>query len=147
MPLCISLSTFPVHACMHYIVYFPCACLYALHCLLSLCMPLCISLSNALCMHRGTSLCTCPMQASMYFAVYFPCACLYAFSCLLSLCMRLQFFAMHASMHFTVHFSHAVELCRTQRLYWRNLSECFREKVQGQSRQGVVRNRNECQSK
>ena len=45
--LCISLSTFPVHASMHFTVYFPRACLYACHffCALSLRMPPCISLS------------------------------------------------------------------------------------------------------
>ena len=73
MPLRISLFTFPVHASMHFTVcsrakeykiatrftlYFPYACLYAFHSLLSLCMPLCISLS------------TFPEHASMHFTVY-----------------------------------------------------------------------------
>ena len=88
MPLCISLSTFPAHASMHFTVYFPCACLYEFHCLLPLCMHLCISL------------CTCPM----HFAVHFP---------------------WHASMHFIVYFPCAVELCRTQRLYRKNPSQCL----------------------
>ena len=47
-----TLSTFPVHASMQFTVYFPCASMhftlylpYAFHCALSLCLPLCVSLS------------------------------------------------------------------------------------------------------
>ena len=95
-------STFP---CMHLCaLYLPYACLYALHCLLSLGMPLGISLS------------TFPVLASMCCTVYFPCiyalhpvlcVCLYAFHCLLSLyvplCISLSTFPVHASMHFTLY--------------------------------------------
>ena len=66
VPLCSSLSTFPVHASMNFTLHFPSTCLYAFHCLLSLCVPLCISLST-------------------HFTVYLPYACLYAFHCALSL--------------------------------------------------------------
>ena len=92
----ISLCTFPLHASMHQTLYFPCACLYAFHCLLSLCIHLC------------TCLRTCPMRASMYLTVYFFCVRLYAFQRLLSpcmhLCVSLCTCPMHASVHFTVHF-------------------------------------------
>ena len=91
MPPCISLRTFPTHACVHFTVYFPCACLhafhclpyaclYAFHCLLSFCMPPCISL------------CSFPTHASMHFTVYFACHCP---------------FPTHASMHFTDYFPYA----------------------------------------
>ena len=42
-----SLSTFFAHASMHLPQYLPYACLYAFHCLLSLCMPLCLLFSAA----------------------------------------------------------------------------------------------------
>ena len=110
----ISLSTFPVRPSMHFTLYLP-------------------------------------VHASMRFTVYFlcaflhasrchfPCACLYAFHCLHSLCTHLcaclstcptHFtvrFPYGSSMHFTVYFPYAVELCRTQRLYRKNPSQCFRE--------------------
>ena len=117
--LCISLSTFPVHASMPFTLYLPYACLYEFHCALSLRMPLCISLSTfpahasmhftvyfscacicalpsalALCMPLCMSLSTFPAHASIHFTVYFPCACLYAFHC-------------HASMHFTLYLPYA----------------------------------------
>ena len=86
-----------VHLCVS--VYFPCACLYAFHSSLALrislaqCMPLCISLS-ALCMPPCGS------------PVYFPCSCIYAFHSALPLCMplciSLPTFPAHASMHFTL---------------------------------------------
>ena len=127
------MRTFPMHASMHFNAYFPCACFYAFHCLLSLRMHLCISLSTfpvhasmhvtiyfpcacihafhpvlALRMPLGISLCTFPAHASMHQTVYFPCACLYASDCLLSLrmpvCISLSTFPVHASMHFTVYF-------------------------------------------
>ena len=148
-----SLCTFPLRASMHFTIYFPCACLYALHCLLSLHTPLRISLSAflvrtsmhlcqylpyaclyafdgllSLCMHLCISLCTCPMHASLHFTVYFPCACMYAFHSVLALCISLCTFPTHAFMHFTAYFPYAVKLCRMQRLYRKNLSQCFREK-------------------
>ena len=75
MPLCSSLSTSTAHASMHFTVYFPCACLYASHCLLSLrvrhCllslrMPLVYSFHCLLSlrMHLCISLPTFPMQLS-----------------------------------------------------------------------------------
>ena len=142
MPLCISLSACPTRASMHFTVYLPYACLYAFPCTLSLCMPLC------------ASLCSCPMRVSMHFTVYVPstclyafhyllCACLCAFHCLLCLCNSLSSFPMQLSsaerndlttstfpMQFTIYFPYAVELCRTQRLYRKNPSQCFREKKQ-----------------
>ena len=112
----------PVHAYTHDTVYFPCACLYAsmhlrqyppyacldaFHCLLSL------------------------SHASTHFTVYFPCACLYALASLLAirmpLCISLSTFPTRASMHFTVYFFYAVELRRTQGLYRKNPSQCFRK--------------------
>ena len=108
---------------MNCTVYFPRACLYAFHCALSICKPVCVSLSF-------------PARASMYFNVYFPCACLYVLHCLLSfrmhLCISLCTCLMNACMHFTFCFPCAVELCRTERLYRRNPSQCFREKPQQQ---------------
>ena len=53
MHLCISLSTFPVHASTQFTAYFPCACIYAFHSVLALCI----------------SLCAFPMHASMHFTV------------------------------------------------------------------------------
>ena len=76
VPLCISLSIFSAHASMHFTVYFLCACLYAFHCLLSLCM------------HPRTSLCTFPVHASILFTLYLPYACLYAFHCPLRATVR-----------------------------------------------------------
>ena len=63
--------TCPVHASVDFTVksvrvYFPCVCICALHCALSLRMLLCISF------------CTCPMQSSMHFTVRFLYACLHA---------------------------------------------------------------------
>ena len=118
MHLCITLSTFPVHAvCMHFTVYSPCAYI----CALASVMPLPISLS------------TFPTHASMHATVFFPCACIYAFHSVLALrmplCMSLSTFPLHASIHFTVYFPYAVGLCRTQRLYRKNPSQCFREKA------------------
>ena len=52
MHLRTSLCTCPMHASMHFAVHFPCACLYASHCL------------HSLCMHVRTSLCTCPFALS-----------------------------------------------------------------------------------
>ena len=101
MPLRTSLCTCPAHASMHFTdysvraykykfiqftIYFPYACIYALHSVLVLCTPLCISLSTVR-MPLCTSLCTCPGHAS----VNFPSAsCIYALHSVL------------ASMHFTV---------------------------------------------
>ena len=123
---CTCLSTCPTHASMHFTVYCPCACLYAAHCLLSVCLPQCISASTCLRMHPCTCLSTCPTHASMHFNVYFPCACLYAFHCLLSPCVHLCVLLCACPSHFTVHslrtplcvslsvyFPYAVELCRT----------------------------------
>ena len=44
MPLCVSLSTFPVHACMHFTVRSPFARLYTFHSVLALRVPLCVLL-------------------------------------------------------------------------------------------------------
>ena len=76
-----------------------------------------------------------------HFIVYFPCsclycalshACLYAFHSVLALRMpprrSLCTFPIRTSMHVNVHFAYAIELCRTQRLYQKNPSQCFREK-------------------
>ena len=46
----------------------------------------------------------------------------------LALRISLCTFPMHASPHFTAYFPYAVELCRTQRLYRKNPSQCFRGK-------------------
>ena len=98
MHLCTSLCTCPMHASMHVTVYFPCACIYALHSVLALYMPLCISLSTfpahasthfTVCFPSRISLCTLPKHASMHFTLYLPYAYLYAFYCALSLCMPL----------------------------------------------------------
>ena len=79
-------------------VYFPCACLYTFHCLLSLCMPLCMSLPALL-------------HASMHLPQYLPYACLYAFHCLLSLRMPRRIpqptFPPHDSMHLPQHLPYA----------------------------------------
>ena len=61
----------PAHASVQYTVYFPCVCLYAIHCLISLCACL-FTLLHSLC-----------------FTVYLPCAFLYTCHCLLSLRMPL----------------------------------------------------------
>ena len=60
--LCISLSTFPAHASAQFTVYFPCACIYALHSVLALRMPLRMSLSTFR---------LCSRAAGTYFAYYF----------------------------------------------------------------------------
>ena len=165
----------PVHASMRFTLYLPYACLYAFHCLLSLRMPPCITLStfpahaslhvtacSQCARHLCTCLSTCSLRAS-HFTAYFPCACISAFHSALALCMHqcislctcpiciaLSTFPLHASMHsfctcpmhFTVYFPHAcpitmhfavyfpyaVKLCRTQRLYRKNHSQCFGEK-------------------
>ena len=81
MHLCISLCTCPTHASSHVTVYFSCAYLYV-----SLRMPLCISLpySPFACIYAlhsvlalRISLCTFPTHVSMPFPVYFP----YAVGC------------------------------------------------------------------
>ena len=80
----------------------------AFHCVLSLCMPLCVSLST---FPAHASMHTFPARASTRFTVYFPCAssmhftlylpyaCLYAFYCLPSLrmllCISLSTFPVH----------------------------------------------------
>ena len=102
----ISLCALSMHASMHFTVYFPCACLYTLHCLLSLRMSLCIFLSSSrTCLYAFH--CTFPVHASMHFTLYLPYACLCAFHCA---------FPMQLSC-----------ACRTQRLYRKNPSQCFRE--------------------
>ena len=97
----------------------PCACLYAFHCLLSLRMPLCVSLSTFLRTHlRPLHL---PYACLYAFHCLLSCACLYAFHCRLSLCVAfhcalslrmplcvsLYTCPMRASLHLTVHFLHA----------------------------------------
>ena len=109
MPLCVSLSTFPAHASLHFTVNsvhasaqftvcFPCACSHGLHSVLALRMPLCISLSTFF------------AHASVRFTVYFP-VCLYAFHCALSLCIPLYISLCtcpaRASMRFTALFIYA----------------------------------------
>ena len=93
VPLCISMSTFPAHASMHFT-------LLALRTPLrisqsTLCVPLCISLSTFPA-HLCASLCACPTHA---------------IHCLLSLrmplCASLCTCPAHASMHCTVYSAHA----------------------------------------
>ena len=130
MPPCISLSTFPVHdlytslctcpmhASRHFAAHVLYACLYAFHCLLSLRMPLCISLSTSPCMPLCISLSTFSVHASILLSVLAQCMPLgillrtfsmhAAFHCLRSLrmpfCISLSTFPVHAHMHFFVHF-------------------------------------------
>ena len=82
LPLCISLSTFPAHACVRFTVYFPCACIYALRTALALRMP---ATHFTLCL-------PCACLFALPFTVYFPCACLYALSLRMPLCVSLSTF-------------------------------------------------------
>ena len=98
MPPYILLSTFHARACMHFIVYFPCACLYSLYYLLSLCMHLCISLY------------ACPMHV---FYVFYCLLFLHMFLCItlstfpvMPLCISLCAPPTHASMYFTLYLPH-----------------------------------------
>ena len=59
MPLCISLSIFPARASLRFPLCFPCARLYAFHCLLCACLHA-VSCLLSLRMHLCISLCTCP---------------------------------------------------------------------------------------
>ena len=133
--VCISLSTFPAHASMHFTVYFPCACIFTLylcvprcyfpcaclcafHCLVSLRTPLFISLPRFPA-HASTHLTLYLPHACRYafhcllslrvplcnFTVYFPCACLYAFHCLLSLRMPLCISLCALRKHPSTHFT------------------------------------------
>ena len=126
MPLCVSL-TFPAYASMRFTVYFPCACLYALHSALALCMPLRISLSTFLVRASPHITLYFPTHASMHFSVrssfaHFPCARLYtcpvhayAFHRQRSLrmqpCTSFCTSRTHASTNFTVYFPCACLYC------------------------------------
>ena len=65
----VSLCTFALRASMHFTLYFPCACvlmhfcacLYAFHSVLALCVPLCIALSTFLAHASMLSLCVPPL--------------------------------------------------------------------------------------
>ena len=103
------------YASLKFTVYFPCGCLYAFHCLLSLriyALASALALRMALCslyachcllslpMHLCNSLYTCP-----YACLY---ACRYASHSVLArrmpLCSSLRTFSTHASTHFAVYF-------------------------------------------
>ena len=117
MPLCVSLSTLPVHASIHFTVYLPCACVYALHSVLALRMLL-LRVSLLLCaLPLCISLSTFPAHASMHFTlrmhftVYFPCACLCAPNLGMPLCISLSVFPAHPSTSHTVYSVHASMQC------------------------------------